>query len=94
MRLALGNSTADSPVDGSVREDAVRRAIEQKGDGWRSDLLFGILVSEGGDDVVGASRIFTLRFDPSDGRWRVYDGDLQRWMKSALLPPRSIARSA
>ena len=92
--LALGNKVADSPSEGSVRDEAVRRARAQKGDGWRSDLLFGILVSEGADDAVGASRIFTLRFDPSDGRWRVYDGDLQRWMKNALLPQHVIAKTA
>jgi hypothetical protein len=91
--LGAGSPGGDASVEGpdGERDEAALRAQKKKGEGWRRDLLLGVLVA-GEPAGAGASRrIFTLRFDPIDARWRVYDGDLQRWMKRELLPPHPTA---
>jgi hypothetical protein len=80
-----------APGPGAERDEAAQHARTKKGEGWRHDLLLAVLMAREPASVGASRRIFTLRFDPIDARWRVYDGDLQRWMKRELLPPRPTA---
>ncbi len=66
---------------------AIGAALSKKGEGAAAGLILGLLAGA----VMGGSsqaprRVFTLRFDPTTGQWRPYDGGLVPWMKENLLP--------
>lgn len=78
-------------LTGSLAGQAVSAAKRKRGRAAAEDLVLGLLVGTTlkGSTAPGAPRrVFTLRFEPSTGAWRAYDGGLVRWMKEELLPCR------
>lgn len=74
---------------GGLAGAAIGSALSKKGEGAAAGLVLGLLAGAalGGSVVPNAPRrVFTLRFDPSLGQWRAYDGGLVPWMKEHLLP--------
>jgi hypothetical protein len=76
-------------LTGALADQAVRAARRKRGEAAAEDLVLGLLVGttlKGSTRPHAARRVFTLRFEPSTGGWRAYDGGLVRWMKEQLLP--------
>jgi hypothetical protein len=76
-------------LTGPRATDAANAARRKRGEGAAEGLVLGLLAGA----MPGSStkpntprRVFTLRFDPSLGQWRAYDGGLVAWMKEHLLP--------
>ena len=88
-----GASTAGASIAGAlagaVAGTAIGSAVSKKGEAAAAGLVLGLLAGAalGGSLQPNAPRrVFTLRFDPSLGEWRAYDGGLVPWMKEHLLP--------
>lgn len=76
-------------IAGAIAVAAIMSALSKKGEGAAAGLVLGLLAGAalGGSMQPNAPRrVFTLRFDPSLGQWRAYDGGLVPWMKEHLLP--------
>lgn len=75
-------------IVGALIGAAIGAAIARKGKGAAAGLVLGLLAGAvlSGGAANTPRRVFTLRFEPSTGEWRAYDGGLVPWMKEALLP--------
>jgi hypothetical protein len=82
-------SAPEASLAGPLAETAVAVALSKKGESASVAPVLGLLAGatlRGMSQPNAPRHIFTLRFDPSIGEWRAYDGGLVRWMKQELLP--------
>lgn len=76
-------------IAGAIAGAAIGNALSKKGEGAAAGLVLGLLAGaalRGSMQPNAPRRVFTLRFDPTLGQWRAYDGGLVPWMKEHLLP--------
>jgi hypothetical protein len=97
VRLSRAKHPGAEPVQsglvgawlGATAGTAVDNALSKKGQGAAAGIILGLLAGAVFGDILQPNaprRVFTLRFDPSLGQWRAYDGGLVPWMKENLLP--------
>jgi hypothetical protein len=89
------DATVAGAALGAIIGGAIGKAASEKGEhfipGLLLGMLFGALAGQPATPKAPAEappprRIFTLRFDAKEHRWRAYDGGLVPWMTQKLLP--------
>lgn len=89
LRFSLLSAEA-GPVGPMVAGAVIGAAMGSKSTdegGVLAGMLLGMLVGAvAGSSAPLMNRVMALRFEPSEGRWNIYDGPLLNLAKSRLVP--------